>query len=108
MSIKDVEEKSGLFYHGNNEYNSIPPQFSHGSEDKTVRFDDKDLQIEIQKSDIAFYQQKLKEAKSINSELSHETLKLKEEIKMKELQEQVLHGIIEKLINALASNSKCN
>ena len=46
--------------------------------------------------------ERIKYLESINSELSHEVLKLKEEIKMKELQDQVLHAIIDKLINALA------
>ena len=45
---------------------------------------------------------RIKHLESINSELSHEVIKLKEEIKMKELQDQVLHSIIDKLINALA------
>lgn len=48
------------------------------------------------------YNLAMDQLRSINSELSHEVLKLKEEIKMKELQDQVLHSIIEKLINALA------
>ena len=48
------------------------------------------------------YNLAMEQLRSINSELSHEVLKLKEEIKMKELQDQVLHSIIDKLINALA------